>query len=55
MLGWNMFFDYELIGDNGKHARTINVLNEDLSCINNVFPNVALRLLQQSTPAHLNY
>ena len=55
ILGQNMYFDYELIADNGKYARTINGLKEDLSCINNVFPNVALRLLQQSTPVHFNY
>ena len=44
-----------MIADNDKYTRTINCLNEDLSYINNVFPNVALRLLQQSTPIYLNY
>ena len=50
-----MNFDYELIADKGKHERAMNGINEDLSWINNVIPNVSSRLLQQSTPAHLNY
>ena len=54
-LGWNVYFDYELIADNGKCTRTKKNLNEDLSHVNNVFPNVALSLLQQSTPTYLNY
>ena len=43
MLGLNMHFDYELIADNGKHTRTINGLNEDLSFIKNIFPKKYLK------------
>ena len=50
-----MCFDYEVITDNGKHARTTNGLNDDSSHIDNVLPNVALRASQQSTPTHLIY
>ena len=54
-LDWNVKIDYELIADNGKHARAMNDINEDSSCVNNVFLTVALRSLQQSKPTHLNY
>ena len=46
MLDQNMNFNCELIADNGKHARTKNGLNEDLSHVNNVFLTVASRLLE---------
>ena len=55
MLNWNMNFNFELIADGGEHTRAINALNEDLSCFNDVVLTVALRLLQQSKPSHLNY
>ena len=46
VFDWKMKFDYELITENGKHARATNALNEDSSCVNNIFLTIALGLLQ---------